>query len=73
MSDGSIDTQKKSGRQIVSADSDYSVEMVSPICRYGDIETIQELVRKLRGAGMLVNSSTGIHVHVIHRRRRCEL
>ena len=30
MSDGSIDTQKKSGRQIVSADSDYSVEMVSP-------------------------------------------
>jgi len=64
MSDGSIDTQKKSGRQIVSADSDYSVEMVSPICRYGDIETIQELVRKLRGAGMLVNSSTGIHVHV---------
>ncbi|BAL01454.1 hypothetical protein OBV_42550 [Oscillibacter valericigenes Sjm18-20] len=38
--------------------------MVSPICHYGDIETIQELVRKLRGAGMLVNKSCGIHIHV---------
>lgn len=64
MSDGSITTQRKEGRQIISAGSDYSVEMVSPICRYEDIETIQELVRRLRGAGMLVNSSCGIHVHV---------
>ena len=64
MSDGSITTQRKEGRQIVSADDTYSVEMVSPICRYEDIETIQELVRKLRGAGMLVNSSCGIHIHV---------
>ncbi len=43
---------------------DYSVELVSPICRYEDIETIQELVRKLRGAGAKVNVSCGIHVHV---------
>ncbi len=64
MSDGSITTQRKEGRQIVGAGSDYSVEMVSPICRYEDIETIQELVRRLRGAGMLVNNSCGIHVHV---------
>jgi hypothetical protein len=64
MSDGSINTQKKEGRQIVPADSTYSVELVSPICRYEDIETIQELVRLLRGAGMLVNSSCGIHIHV---------
>ena len=64
MSDASITPQRKDGRQTVSASSEYKTEMVSPICRYGDIETIQELVRKLRGAGMLVNSSTGIHVHV---------
>ena len=36
----------------------------SPICRYEDIETIQELVRKLREAGALANSSCGIHVHI---------
>ncbi len=64
MSDGSIDCQKKEGRQIVSADNTYSVELVSPICRYGDIETIQEIVRKLREAGMLVNKTTGIHIHL---------
>ena len=30
MSDGSIDTQRKSGGRIVSADREYSTEMVSP-------------------------------------------
>ena len=39
-------------------------EMVSPICTYEDIETIQELVRKLKDGGMKVNSSTGIHIHI---------
>ena len=43
---------------------EYSVEMVSPICTYEDIGTIQELVRKLRMAGAKVNDSCGIHVHV---------
>lgn len=44
---------------------DYQVEMVSPICRYDDIETIQEIVRKLRTIGHAkVNSSCGIHIHV---------
>lgn len=38
--------------------------MVSPICVYEDIETIQELVRKLREAGAKVNDSCGIHIHV---------
>jgi len=40
------------------------VELVSPICRYEDIETIQELVRKLRAAGAKSNSSCGLHIHV---------
>lgn len=47
-----------------TSNKDYAVEFVSPICQYEDIETIQELVRKLRVAGAKVNSSCGIHVHV---------
>ncbi len=46
------------------ADGTYSVELVSPICQYKDIETVQELVRKLREAGAFVNSSCGIHIHI---------
>lgn len=38
--------------------------MVSQICRWEDIETVQELIRKLRDAGAIANSSCGIHVHV---------
>lgn len=64
MSDGSITTEKKEGRRIIPADSTYSVELVSPICRYEDIETIQEIVRQLRAAGAIANASCGIHVHV---------
>ena len=64
MSDGSIDCQRKEGRRKISADRSYSVELVSPICQYRDIETVQELVRKLREAGAFVNSSCGIHIHI---------
>ena len=39
-------------------------ELVSPICEYKDIETIQEIIRLLRENGMKVNSSTGIHIHI---------
>lgn len=39
--------------------------MVSPICKYDDIEDIQEIVRKLRTEGNAkVNKSCGIHIHV---------
>lgn len=62
MSDASIRAEtKKAG---ITAGSDYKVEMVSPICRYGDIETVQEIVRELRKAGMAVNETTGIHIHI---------
>ena len=64
VSDGSIDEQKKVNGEIVAAGFDYAVELVTPICRYEDIETLQEIVRKLRKAGAFVNSSCGIHVHV---------
>ena len=61
VSDSSIRCESRRGE---SAGRNYAVEFVSPICQYDDIETIQELVRKLRGAGAKVNNSCGIHVHV---------
>ncbi len=45
-------------------DSEYKVEVVSPICNYEDIETIQEITRKLRNGHAKVNTSCGIHIHV---------
>ena len=64
MSDGSINCQKKENGRLVRADNNYSVELVSPICHWEDIEAIQEIVRKLRGAGMVADRSCGIHIHV---------
>jgi hypothetical protein len=65
MSDGSILTQKKVNGKIESARGEYSVELVSPILTYReDIETLQELVRRLRKAGGFTNSSCGIHIHL---------
>ena len=42
----------------------YSCEVVSPILQYDDLEDLQNIVRKLREAGALANSSCGIHVHI---------
>jgi hypothetical protein len=39
-------------------------EIVSPICRYADIDTVQAIVRAVKAAGAKVNGSCGIHVHV---------
>lgn len=61
VSDASIRCRNGNNRQ---ASREYSVELVSPICQYADIETIQEIVRKLRGGGARVNDSCGIHIHV---------
>lgn len=61
VSDASIHRESRRG---LSSNGAYSVEFVSPICKYEDIETIQELIRKLRTAGAKVNDSCGIHIHV---------
>lgn len=53
MSDASIDTRNGE-----------SVEIVSPICKHEDIGTIQEIVRQLRRAGAVANTSCGVHVHI---------
>ncbi len=64
MSDSSIQCQKKVRGQITSASSEYSCEVVTPILQYDDMNDLQEIVRELRAAGAIANSSTGIHVHV---------
>lgn len=65
MYDGSLRCQTKRNDEIISASRDYSCELVSPILTYDeDINTLQELVRILRKAGGLTNSSCGIHVHL---------
>ena len=61
MRDSSIECTNRQGER---ASQLYSVEFVSPICQYKDIETLQELVRALRNAGARVNGRCGIHVHV---------
>ena len=64
VSDASIKCQKKVGNRKQIADREYSVELVSPICRYEDIEKIQEMTRALREAGAFCNKSCGIHIHI---------
>ena len=64
MSDASIDPQRKEGRNKVHASRDYQTEMVSPICRYEDIVSVQEIIRKLKENGAITNGSCGIHVHI---------
>lgn len=65
MSDSSITGQvNRDGRIVNAGGRDYQVELVTPICRYEDIPTIQQLVERLRRAGALTNESCGLHIHV---------
>lgn len=43
---------------------EYRVEFVTPPLNYEDIETLQEIIRKLREAGAKSDRSCGIHIHV---------
>lgn len=54
MSDSSIRTANPYAR----------CELVTPILRWNDIETLQQIVRKLRHAGAKVNDSCGMHIHI---------
>ena len=64
MNDASIDAQRKSGTRLVHASEEYRTELVSPICKWEDIETIQGLIRELRANGAITNDSCGIHIHI---------
>lgn len=48
----------------IAGPAEQQTEVVSPVCRWDDIPTVQEIVRKLRAAGAKAHSSCGIHVHV---------
>lgn len=54
MSDGSV-TGSRSGN---------GGEFVTPICKYSDIETVQECIRALRKAGAKVDRTCGLHIHI---------
>ncbi|NLK23274.1 MAG: amidoligase [Clostridiales bacterium] len=64
MSDSSIIAEQKFCDKKISADSNFKVELVSPILTYDDIDDLQGIVRKLRKAGAFINKSCGIHVHI---------
>ena len=64
VSDASIDPERKEDKQIISAESSYKVELVSPILNYGDIGILQDIIRALRAEGAFTNKSCGIHIHV---------
>lgn len=44
--------------------TDPSAEVVSPVCRYEDIEMVQAVVRAIRAAGAKADRSCGIHIHI---------
>ena len=54
----------ESDSSIRANDPEHQCEFVTPICRWEDIPTVQDLIRVLREAGGKANSSCGIHVHV---------
>lgn len=67
MNDASINTMKNiKGKLKAISNKDYSVELVTPILKYEDIETLQELIRRLRKAGAVSDSELqcGIHIHI---------
>lgn len=67
MNDASIKTMKNiNGKLKTITSRDYSIELVAPILNYEDIETLQELIRRLRKAGAVSDSEfqCGIHVHI---------
>lgn len=65
MYDGSIKAQFVNPfGTTVEGDGEHKCELVTPILNYGDIETLQEVVRVIRKAGGFVNQSCGLHVHI---------
>ena len=65
MSDASIQMERKTGKIYrATGDTEYRVEMVTPILTYSELPKLQECVRQVSHAGAKVNDSCGIHVHV---------
>lgn len=65
MQDESIVGQKKEDGEIICANHNYRVELVSPILSYDeDIAKLQELIGELKKAGGFTNDSCGLHIHL---------
>lgn len=62
--DSSIHCVKRVNGRSISADNDYATEMVSPKLTYTEMDKLQQVVRCLRKAGAVVNTSCGMHVHI---------
>lgn len=62
--DSSIRAEEKINGVKDTTFKDYKVELVTPILKYNDIETLQEVVRKVRKAGAFVNETCGLHIHI---------
>ena len=48
----------------IAGDDAHKCEMVTPVLTYGDIETLQELCRRLRKAGAKSDATRGCGVHI---------
>ncbi len=64
VNDSSIRPETKRQGRRVATGADYRVEVVSPICRYKDIETVQKPIRLLRETGAFANRTCAIHIHI---------
>ncbi|XBX08387.1 amidoligase family protein [Enterocloster clostridioformis] len=62
MRDSSITSIRNDGSNAPM--DEYKVEFVTPPLEYGDIELLQNIIRKLRESGAKSHSSCGIHIHV---------
>lgn len=62
--DTSIKPQVLEGGEKWCAGDEYKVEFITPVLRYKDLETLENLVEVIKAAGGFVNGSTGMHVHV---------
>lgn len=64
MRDASIDPVRKNRSETYNMD-EYRCELVTPILKSDkDMDDLQQIVRDLRKAGMRVNESCGLHVHI---------
>lgn len=66
--DSSIIARKKLDRNVYTStsDSEYKVELVTPVLEYDDIPLLQEIIRIIRKAGGVSSSDfkCGIHIHI---------
>lgn len=62
MRDSSINPKRNDGTN--DSLDQYRVEFVTPPLGYGDIELLQNIIRKLKESGAKTDSSCGIHIHV---------